>query len=138
VRNRLREIQSSPEIEPGTPERDKLEQEKVSLSLQVGFHESQRRRLKYEENERGLAGIGSPLHQTIVERLEPALVVELEAAARVKREEARLANFGKSSEDEQGLHARWLVEFAGWLKAPGGAQPSKRNVIIIDLGPRIL
>jgi hypothetical protein len=65
VRKRVREIQSSPEIEPGTPERDKLEQEKLSLSLQVGFHESQRLRLKYEENERGLTGIGSPLHQVI-------------------------------------------------------------------------
>jgi hypothetical protein len=118
VKKRVREIWSSPEIEPGTPERDKLEQEKLSLSLQVGFHENQRRRLKYEGNERCLAGIGSPLYQVIVERLEPALVVELEAAARAKREEARRANFGKSSEDEQGSHARWLVEFAGWLKPP--------------------
>lgn len=49
VRRRVREIQSSPEIEPGTPEREKLEQEKVSLSLQSGFHQDQRRRLKFEE-----------------------------------------------------------------------------------------
>ena len=115
VRKRIREIQSSPEIEPGTPERDKLEQEKSSLSLQVGFHKNQRRRLESEENERGLAGIGSPLHQVIMGRLDPSLVAEIEAAARVKREEARLENFGKSNEDEQVSHVRWLVEFAGWV-----------------------
>jgi hypothetical protein len=115
VRNRIRVIVSSPEIEPGTPERNELEREKLWLSTQQSFHEHQRIKLKFMESERGLAGVGSPLHQIVLDRLDPALVAEIEAAALVKREEARKANFGKSNEDEQRSHVRWLVEFAGWV-----------------------
>ena len=62
-------------------EREALKAENTALDARLREY---REETKRENARRNFAGIGSPLHEAIVERLAPAVVAELEAAALTK------------------------------------------------------
>ncbi len=64
-----------------TAERETLKRELVALDTRI---RELKERQKRENARRNFAGIGSPLHEALVERLSPELVVELEAEAMAK------------------------------------------------------
>jgi hypothetical protein len=62
-------------------EREALKAENVALDARLRLF---REEAKRENARRNFAGLGSPLHEAIVERLPPAVVGELELAALAK------------------------------------------------------
>ena len=78
-------------------EREALKRENQALDARLREYKGQTKR---ENALRNFAGIGSPLHEARVERLPPAVVADLEAAALVK-----LANRERRSAERKAAKA---------------------------------
>jgi hypothetical protein len=65
-------------------EREALKRELLTLDAHIRELKEQQKRASIRRN---FAGVGSPLHEAIVERFSPEIVAELEAKALVKQAE---------------------------------------------------
>jgi hypothetical protein len=112
---------------PGTPERQAIDEERVALKARLDTYPERRRVIREQAAEqskrRAFAGIGSPLHEALVERFGQAgrparsdgadVVAELEAVAIAKQDERmrraaerRAAKEGKAANGASSASAR--------------------------------
>ncbi|MBV9947346.1 MAG: hypothetical protein JOZ69_10895 [Myxococcales bacterium] len=71
-------------VDKSDPRRESLKREHEALGSRLRWLKEE---IKAENTRRNYAGIGSPLHEACVARLDPALVAELEADAFARQQE---------------------------------------------------
>jgi hypothetical protein len=102
------------------PEREALKAENQALDARLREVKEQ---TKAENMRRNFAGIGSPLHEALVERLPPAHVAELEAAA-----------LGKLADRERRSAEKKAAKTAGELLVdPPPIAPPRRQVPVVEV-----
>jgi hypothetical protein len=114
-------------------ERAALKAENVALDARLREH---REETKRDNARRNFAGLGSPLHEALVERLPPALVAELEALALAKLADRER----RTAERKAAKAAPSAPEAAGPPNGPkpapgGGRAPGQGPEVIVRRAP---